>query len=139
MDLDNFSDLSNFIYQEYEKMSDAFGITQLPAKSIKFAEKSIRKYTKLYDKPLFEKEKRELRLKVALDTMPHSWLWKIFNAKLWAKMKLILAQQEQVSETTDVVEEPEKSDILVPAIIVPKDYELEVSNNKKQDFMSDFD
>ena len=42
MDLENFSDLSNFIYSEYEKMSESFGIQQLPKKSIKFTEKSIR-------------------------------------------------------------------------------------------------
>lgn len=141
MDLENFSDLSLFIYSEYEKMSDAFGLQHLPEKSIKFAEKSIRKYTKLYDKPLYEKEKRELQLKIALDTMPHSWLWKLFHSKLWARMKLVLSQNEN-SETTQVVEESkqsEKTDILVPAVIFPKEYDVLEEETLQQDFSTDFD
>ncbi len=151
MDLDNFSDLSDFIYHEYEKMSDAFGLQQIPSKSIKFAEKSIRKYTKLYDKPLYKKEKRELKLKIlldkndlrvrkAIDSMPHCWLWKKFHSKLWAKMKIILAEQENhITETIDVVKESEKPDILVPAVVIPKEYDIEVVDNLQQDFSTDFD
>ena len=140
MDLDNFSDLSDFIYHEYEKMSDAFGLQQIPSKSIKFAERSIRKYTKLYDKPLYEKERRDLQLKIALDTMPHSWLWKIFHSKLWAKMKIILAEQDnQIVEVPKVEKEPEKPDILVPAVVIPKEYDIEVVDNLQQDFLTDFD
>ena len=139
MDLDNFSDLSNFIYSEYEKMSESFGIQQLPKKSIKFTEKSIRKYTKLYDKPLYEKEKRELKLKIALDTMPHSWLWKIFHSKLWAKMKQILTENDGISELEKPIVEPEKPDILVPAVIVQKEVEEIVPFVQQQDFSTDFD
>lgn len=133
MNFNDFSDLSSFIYSEFDKLQESFGINQIPMKTIRFVEKSIKKYIKLYDKPLYEKEKREIRLKIALDTMPHSWLWKIFNAKLWSKIKVILSQEKQDLDVKqdDVLQKP---DIYVPAVIVPKDSE----EPDGREFMTDF-
>ena len=63
----------------YDKMADSFGIAN-PSKSfVKFTEKSLRKYAKLYNTPLLQQSKRDLQLRVALDTMPHGFIWKLFH------------------------------------------------------------
>lgn len=142
MELNDFSDLSGFIYSEYEKMSDAFGLSKTPDKSVKFVEKSIRKYTKLYDTPLYQKEKREIELKTAFDTMPHSWLWKLFHSKLWAKMKKIMQEQERREVEPAKIEPekpPEKPDILVPAVIVPHEIVVSETVSNTAEFDSDFE
>lgn len=89
MEIKNFSDLSDFIYNEYSKIFENFGVMQASEKMVNFAEKSLIKYTKLYDKPLYKKAKRELVIQEAIDTMPHSFFWKIFHYDLWQKIKSI--------------------------------------------------
>ena len=122
MEIHNFKDLTGFMYGEYEKMSEIFGIEKTPKRTIRFVERALRKRTKLYDKPLLLKEKRRLALDIAFDTMPHGFLWKIFHSKLWKKMKSILEQ-----ESLDSVVEPEETlednpVIQVPAVIVEKEF-----------------
>ncbi len=141
MEFDDFSDLSSFIYGEYDKLSDSFGLNALPEKSIKFVEKSIREYTKLYKKPLFEREKRELELRTAFETMPHNWIWKMFHSRLWAKMKKIMKDQKETDKKPEKGSEkpPEqKPDILVPAVIVQKQVANIEPIQEESEFDSDF-
>lgn len=142
MELNDFSDLSGFVYQEYEKLTETLGLDKVPKRSVKFIEKSIRRYTKLYSKPLYIREKRELSVRTALETMPHGWLWKMFHSKLWARVKIALAQEQQyMQQAKDIeAEKPaEKPDILVPAVIVPHDVAIVPSNQDASEFDSDFD
>lgn len=118
MDINNFSDLTGFIYAEYDKMVDSFGITNPSKQFIKFVEKSLKRYSKLYSTPLLQQSKRELQLKVALDTMPHGFIWKFFHQKLWRKCKEVLSsieeqKKEQVTDTPKV----EQVQTLVPDIV----------------------
>lgn len=142
MELNDFSDLSGFMYQEYEKLTETLGLDKVPKRSVKFIEKSIRKYTKLYDKPLYAREQRELAVRTAIETMPHGWLWKIFHSKLWARVKIALAQEQQyIQQAKDIeAEKPaEKPDILVPAVIVPHDVAIIPQTQDTSEFDSDFD
>lgn len=105
MKIKEFSELTQFIYDEYSKMSENFG-TQQPSESfIKYTEKTLEKYTKVYDKPLFKQTKRDAELMEALNTRPHNWIWKLFHNRLWAKIKEIEKQEKIDKERKDKLEE----------------------------------
>ena len=119
MEIKNFSDLTSFVYTEYDKMADSFGIAN-PSKSfVKFTEKSLRKYAKLYNTPLLQQSKRDLQLRVALDTMPHGFIWKLFHQKLWRKCKAVLVELEQQKKEQTTPLKPEQMQTLVPDIVKP--------------------
>ena len=122
MEINNFSELTVFFYTEYDKMADSFGIVN-PSKSfIKFVEKNLKKYSKLYSKPLLRQSKRELQLKVALETMPHSFVWRICHKKLWLKCKEILNETKNKGlQTESYVQEVAEAQILVPKVVKPMD------------------
>ena len=140
MNIENFSDLSDFIYSEYDKMTESLGLASVSDKSIHFIEKSVRKYSKIYDKPLFLKEKREIELMIAFDTMPHGWLWKAFHPKLWAKMKKIIEEgkKEEKKTSEEKLAEVSHVDISVPAVILPNETDVVVYDDSS-DFDTDFD
>ena len=119
MKIENFSDLTSFINEENLKLQESFGININSKMMIRYVEKTLKKYVKLYDKPLYRKVKRELELEEAIDTMPHSFLWKMFHSKLWAKMQMIQNQEEQ-SRQENTVSQAETKPIqtsLVPVVI----------------------
>lgn len=138
MEIENFKDLTGFMYDEYERLTETFGLDKVPKRSIRFIEKSLRKRTKLYDKPLLLKEKRKLELDIAFDTMPHGFFWKLFHSKLWKKMQFIMENEELESKKLDVPD-PVSAPIQVPAVIVEKEI-VEVSAATEQElFNQDFD
>ena len=119
MKIENFSDLTSFINEENLKLQESFGININSKMMIRYVEKTLKKYVKLYDKPLYRKVKRELELEEALDTMPHSFMWKMFHSKLWAKIKMLEKQEEQ-SKAENKVSGAESKPIqtsLVPVVI----------------------
>lgn len=95
MNIQDFSELTTFVYNEFEKISESCGLQNSPDKLLNRTIKTIDKYVKLYNSKLFNREKRELELKDALLTMPHNWLWKFFHRKLWKKMQLILNEKKE--------------------------------------------
>ncbi len=119
MKIENFSDLTSFINEENLKLQESFGININSKMMIRYVEKTLKKYVKLYDKPLYRNVKRELILEEALDTMPHSFMWKMFHSKLWAKIKMLEKQEEQ-SKAENTVSKAENKPIqtsLVPVVI----------------------
>lgn len=96
MKIEEYEDLTQFIYNEFDKMTSTYGRIKPSDDFIKFNEQTLMKYTKLYDKPLMRKQKREIALMEAIDTMPHGWIWKLFHYDLWQKIKMI--QKSEVSE-----------------------------------------
>ena len=90
-DIQDFSELTDFIQNEYVKLSEEFGIKKASDSMLSFIEKALKKYFVLYDKPLYRMAKRELKLKEAIDTMPHGKLWKFFHSGLQAKIEARLA------------------------------------------------
>ena len=119
MNIQNFSDLTSFINDENLKLQESFGINVNSKTMIRYVEKTLKRYIKLYDKPLYRRVKRDLELQEAIETMPHSWVWKIFHSKLWNKIKLLKEdKQEQKVESTTI--QPETKPIetsLVPVVI----------------------
>ena len=87
MQFNDFSELTSFIYLEYEKLKDNFDIKHSSQKFVKFVEDTLQKYISLYDKPLYIKAKRDLSVQIAIDTMPHGFVWKIFHPTLWGLVK----------------------------------------------------
>ena len=119
MKIENFSDLTSFINEENLKLQESFGNNINSKMMIRYVEKTLKKYVKLYDKPLYRKVKRELELEEAIDTMPHSFVWKMFHSKLWAKIKMLEKQEEQ-SKAENTVSKAESKPIqtsLVPVVI----------------------
>lgn len=98
MKINSFEELTQFISDEYLKMSDTYNVTKPSDKFIEFVENTLIKYTKLYDKPLHKLQKKqvknmyyiemkELELEKAIATMPHGKIWQFFHKELWKKIK----------------------------------------------------
>ena len=68
MDINNFSELTDFIGEEYTKNLDNFRIVKPSNKIVSFLEKETIKYAKCYAKPLLKSEKRRIKLWEALGT-----------------------------------------------------------------------
>ena len=117
MQIDNFNDLTNFLYVEYEKMTESFNIIKPSTDFISFFEKSLKKYYKLYDKPLMKRARNELKLQMALESMPHGKVWQFFHPTLWAKIKLLEKEKEKFEQSEEVSSEPAKT--LVPTVVKP--------------------
>ncbi|MBQ8425500.1 MAG: hypothetical protein IJX17_05720 [Clostridia bacterium] len=119
MNIQNFSDLTSFINDENLKLQESFGINVNSKTMIRYVEKTLKRYIKLYDKPLYRRVKRDLELQEAIETMPHSWFWKIFHSKLWNKIKL-LKDNEPIQKVESTTIQPETKPIetsLVPVVI----------------------
>ena len=121
MEINDFSDLSSFISDENLKMQETYGVNKPSDKMVKFCEKNILKYAKLYDKPLYKKEQRKIALEMAIDAMPHGFIWKLFHYDLWRKIKALNKKQQKANKNECSVE---KSQTLLPDIVksvdVPK-------------------
>lgn len=114
MEIHDYSDLTQFVGDEFCKMQDNFGVNKPSTEFIKYNEKTLMKYVALYDKPLYKNEKRDLALKEAIATMPHGWLWKLFHPALWAKIKEL-----QGIEKRKGLKEKKEEKTSVPETIVP--------------------
>lgn len=114
MEIHDYSDLTQFVGDEFCKMQDNFGVNKPSTEFIKYNEKTLMKYVALYDKPLYKNEKRDLALKEAIATMPHGWLWKLFHPTLWAKIKEL-----QGIEKRKELKEKKEEKTSVPETIVP--------------------
>lgn len=129
MNIQNFSDLTSFINDENLKLQESFGINVNSKTMIRYVEKTLKRYIKLYDKPLYRRVKRDLELQEAIDTMPHSWVWKIFHSKLWNKIKL-LKDNEPIQKVESTTIQPETKPVqtsLVPVVI--KSVSIPVEND----------
>ena len=130
MKIRNYSELTDFIYDEYSKMSENFGMQQPSSSFLKFNEATLQKYIKLYDKPLYKKAKRDLKLQEAFDTMPHGAIWKFFHADLWARMQYTMAQEKKQLQRDDEESTQSTSKILVPTSV---EWDLSTNENMNVD------
>lgn len=118
--INNVSDLTDFIYSESSKMTTKLRAKHSSAKFVEFTERTIEKYIKLFDKPLYRKTKRELRLQEAIDTMPHGFLWKLFHWDLWVKIKNMENNVDTKPQDETVAPKEPQAMCLVPEIIKSK-------------------
>lgn len=119
MEIKDYSDLTQFVGDEFCKMQDNFGVNKPSNKFIEYNEKTLMKYVALYDKPLYKNEKRELALKEAIATMPHGWVWKLFHPGLWAKIKELQEIEKKKTPKEEKKKEEKKnvSDTSVPMVV----------------------
>ena len=114
MEIRNYSDLTDFVMRESAKLED-MGVKKPSQSFIKYNELTLMKYIKMYDKPLYRKEKRKLVLQEALDTMPHGWVWKLFHPELWRKIKEIKLKEAQQEKK----QKEDKGKLAKPPVEVP--------------------
>ncbi len=125
MDIQDFTDLTTFVYGEFEKLSESCGVQNAPVKILKTTNTGIKKYINLYKDFLYRREKRQVIFQEALETMPHNWFWKLFHFKLNKQIKEYLSKNNQCppGEATKDNLEKQTSPLLVevstPRAIVP--------------------
>ena len=118
MNIQNFSDLTSFINDENLKLQESFGINTNSKSMIRYVERTLKRYVKLYDKPLYRRVKRELVLQEAIETMPHNWVWKLTHSKLWAQIQELNKESETKEQITPKQEETKPIQTsLVPVVI----------------------
>ena len=127
MEIKNYSDLTDFVSNENLKTQENFGAKKASETMMKFMEDNLIKYVKLYDKPLYRREKRKIAFDEAVDTIPHGFVWKFFHSSLWRKIKPF--QQEFLEQTKKIKKPPrmaeaerrakEEPKTLFPEIVKP--------------------
>lgn len=139
MEIKDYSDLTDFISNENIKTQENFGAKKASNKMMKFMEDNLIKYVKLYDKPLYKREKRKIAYDEAVDTIPHSFIWKIFHSTLWRKIKPIQDefkfQEKNVKKPSRMMESEKQAEqepqTLYPEIVktvsppIPADDEID--------------
>lgn len=117
MEIRDYKDLTEFIADEQIKFQENFGATKVSSKMLKFTEDNLMKYVKLYDRPLYRREKRQLALQEAIDTMPHGFFWKIFHWSLWQKIKALQIAEKQKGKV--IKKKKDKPSVQFPEIVKP--------------------
>jgi len=121
MEIKNYSDLSDFVFAEYEKLQD-FGVAKPPEFVLRAMDKACIKYMKLYSKPLYKKQKAKLKLQEALDTMPHGFIWRLLHPKLWKQVQAELKkQQQEQKQQTQPQPQQQQPKTVYPEIYKPID------------------
>lgn len=120
MQFNEFSELTTFLYAEYDKLKDNFDIKHSSQKFVKFVEDTLQNYIGLYNKPLYVKAKRELSIQIAIDTMPHGFIWKIFHPTLWSLVKERLNIKKEKKSKPKRKKSEEKT-TLYPDVVKPFD------------------
>ena len=69
------------------------------------------------DRPLYRREKRQLALQEAIDTMPHGFFWKIFHWSLWQKIKALQIAEKQKSKA--IKKKKDKPSVQFPEVVKP--------------------
>ena len=93
MEIKEFKDLTGFVNDEADKFFETYGEKLVVGKLVGSLIKNLIFYFKLEAGYLKRKEKRELKFKEAIETMPHSIIWKIFHYSLWVKIKTLKADE----------------------------------------------
>ena len=129
MNINEFSDLSDFTLGEVEKIGDFVDGVGPSKKLIKSMNNQIMRYTKLYSKPLFKAEKRRIKLWEAIDTMPHGFWWKLFHARLWKQVKAELKAQGMLNKYEEEKKQELEKQVFYPVLVkessVPEIYEVD--------------
>lgn len=95
MEIKDFKALTSFVNEEADKFFETYGEKLVVSDLVGSLIKNLVFYFKLEAGYLKRKETRELKLKEAIETMPHSFVWKIFHPTLWAQIKAIKKEQEE--------------------------------------------
>lgn len=113
MEIKDFKGLTNFVNEEADKFFETYGEKLVVGKLVDSLIKNLVFYFKLEAGYLQRKEKRELKLKEAIETMPHGFIWKIFHLTLWAQIKAIKKEEEEVKQIKREEQTKEKEESVI--------------------------
>lgn len=108
MKIEDFKELTNFVNDEADKFFETYGEKLVVSELVVSLVKNLNFYFKLEAGYLRRKEKRELKLKEAIETMPHNFIWKLFHYDVWRQIKAIKAEEDRLKKE---VEERAKKDL----------------------------
>lgn len=128
MEINDFQDLTQFIEDEYLKSSEVFRTTKPSEKTLKMIDNEIIKYSLLYSKVIYEREKRKIALDEAIRTMPHGKIWKLFHPSLWRQIQEYEAKNH-IEDTS--IKASEQTLSLVPTVLKPMEV-VTVSEEEKE-------
>ncbi len=93
MEIKDFKELTSFVNEEADKFFETYGEKLVVEKLVGSLIKNLIFYFKLEAGYLKRKETRELKLKEAIETMPHGFMWKVFHYSLWVKIRTLKAEE----------------------------------------------
>ena len=119
MNYTDFSELTQFVHDEHQKIVNTYGPQTVPTKELLVIFRGVSKKFKLYEKLDVWKDKRNIKVEKALFTMPHGWLWKMFHSKTWYYVKQRLEEKNAQPQP----DEPPKEEtpVAVPQVVAPVD------------------
>ena len=130
MEIRDYKDLTEFIADEQIKFQESLGATKVSSKMLKFTEENLMKYVKLYDRPLYRREKRQLALQEAIETMPHGFFWKIFHWSLWQKIKSLQNAEKQKAKV--IKKKKDKPSVQFPEVVKPVSLPQEFNESEEE-------
>lgn len=92
--LNDFSELTGFVHEEFLKIQQAYGLQQMSAKDISCLSKSVLKSFNLANSTTKRKLKYYCKIDWAIFTAPHNWWWRFWHKKLWRKCQEEMALRE---------------------------------------------
>lgn len=119
LEINKFSELTDFVYEEIDKLKGTFGVVKMPQDITDFVANMIKQYCNIYNKPFLAKTKHEAKVLSAIVTMPHSWLWRVFHPQIWKEVKLELKLDEK--DTALKQETNQAQNVYFPEVIKPQD------------------
>lgn len=130
MEIKDYKDLTEFISDESLKVQENLGAHKVSTKMLKFTEDNLMKYVKLYDGPLYRREKRQLALQEAIETMPHGFFWKIFHWSLWQKIKSLQNAEKQKAKV--IKKKKCKPSVQFPEVVKPVSLPQEFNESEEE-------
>lgn len=118
MNYTDFSELTQFVHDEHQKIVNTYGPQTVPTKELLVIFRGVSKKFKLYEKLDVWKDKRNIKVEKALFTMPHGWLWKMFHAKTWYYVKQRLEEEKFLPSEES---QKEEASVVVPEVVAPVD------------------
>lgn len=106
--LNELSDLTQFVHDEFSKIQQAYGLLKMSDKDISKITRTVLTSFKLANLTRKKKLRYYARIDWAIFTAPHSWLWRFFHKKLWAKcLEEIELRKKEEQEAKEPKEELE--------------------------------
>ena len=93
--LDDFSNLTGFVHDEFMKMQQAYGLQQMDQKDLKKISKTVLSSFGYANSTTKRKLKYYSKIDWAIFTAPHSWLWRFFHKRLWQKCLEEIKRREE--------------------------------------------
>lgn len=126
MEIKDFKELTSFVNEEADKFFETYGEKLVVEKLVGSLIKNLIFYFKLEAGYLKRKEMRELKLKEAIETMPHSFIWKLFHPTLWSQIKAIKREEDKAEQQKSVEPDIKQSEPVTAIVTVKQEPIVEI-------------